>query len=532
MTNPLIKVNDVSKVFKIWKKPSDMFMESITGRQRHTEFTALKNVSFDINPGQVVGILGRNGAGKSTLLRIIAQTLNATTGSVDVNGRIAAILELGTGFHGDYSGRENIMLGGMCLGMSKAEVEDKTDEIIDFAELRDFIDQPFRTYSTGMQARLTFAVATAIDPDVLIIDEALAVGDARFALKSFDRIRKFARDNKSILFVSHNIHQVMSFCDFALVLEKGEVVASGDPARIGNIYHKLLFGEDVAHIPENERSPKPPEPVEVEVEVEEQDENLATEAQQDIHEETETLDAIALMAEPSAKQDAEVNVSKTGLSEIAPSQSEENTELNNVETENEAPEVSNDKMQEALAQEVPPKPNKKIQSVVEELRDSLQAEGEREVRYGDGKVQITDFFILDGDGNKQTWLETLKPYEFVIEMTAYEDVRDLTMGIIVRTDQGFDVFGADSLQRRDPALTDLKANEKTYSRIQFQNNLAPGHYFATFSIARSDSHKHDLRFDVFEFIVAPVPGIYDAAMTNLEVKFSFDPATQLVATDT
>lgn len=242
MTKAPISVRNIDKVFRIWKQPSDMLVEALTGKLRHTEFQALRNVSFDVGKGEVVGVMGRNGAGKSTLLRIIAGTLNATGGNVEVNGRISAILELGTGFHPEYTGRDNIFLGGLCLGLSKAEIADKLDEIIDFAELREFIDQPFRTYSSGMQARLTFAVATAVDPDVLIIDEALAVGDARFALKSFDRVRDFRRRGKAILLVSHDINQINSFCDRAILLDRGAVRTIGDPAAVGKIYHELLFG--------------------------------------------------------------------------------------------------------------------------------------------------------------------------------------------------------------------------------------------------------------------------------------------------
>ena len=242
MSDMAISVVGLDKAFRVWKHPRDMLLEVLLGQTRHTQFQALTSVSFDVPRGSVVGIMGRNGAGKSTLLRIVAGTLDATSGHAVVNGRVSAILELGTGFHADYTGRENVFLGGMCLGLSRTEVAAKFDEIVDFAELREFIDQPFKTYSSGMQARLTFAVATSIDPDILIVDEALGVGDARFQLKSFDRIRKFRERGKSILLVSHNINQIVSICDHAILLERGRIHAQGDPNSIGNIYHEMLFG--------------------------------------------------------------------------------------------------------------------------------------------------------------------------------------------------------------------------------------------------------------------------------------------------
>lgn len=259
MTSYSLRVSDLTKVFKVWNKPSDMLAETLTGRKRHIDFTALEGVSFELGAGSVVGVLGRNGAGKSTLLRLVAGTLEPTRGSVDVKGRIASILELGTGFHLDYSGRENIFLGGMCLGLSRSEVKKRFDEIVDFSEIGEFIDRPFRTYSSGMQARLTFAVATSIDPDILIIDEALSVGDARFTLKSFDRIQTFRKQGKSILLVSHDINTVSAFCDQAILLERGKLLASGSAVKVVNIYHELLFGSgkapEPAH-PDNERPVK------------------------------------------------------------------------------------------------------------------------------------------------------------------------------------------------------------------------------------------------------------------------------------
>jgi len=255
MSEFAIRISALNKVFRVWRQPRDMLFEALSGRRRHSDFQALTDINVDVPTGSVVGIMGRNGAGKSTLLRIVAGTLDATSGRVNVAGKVAAILELGTGFHPDYTGRENVFLGGLCLGLTRNEIGRRFDEIVDFAELGDVIDRPFRTYSSGMQARLTFAVATSVDAEVLIIDEALAVGDARFQLKSFDRVRQFRRQGKSILLVSHDINQIVSVCDRAVLLEAGRVLADGNPGEVGNRYHELLFGPKPVAFEEPPASP-------------------------------------------------------------------------------------------------------------------------------------------------------------------------------------------------------------------------------------------------------------------------------------
>ena len=238
-----ILARNLSKIYRIYKAPLDAVKEAITGKPRHVQRVALNRINLEVRRGEIVGIMGRNGAGKSTLLKLIAGTLERTEGHLDVRGRITAILELGSGFHPDYTGRENIYMGGMCLGMSKREVDSKLESIIEFSELRDVIDQPFKTYSTGMQARLTFSVAISVDPDVLIVDEALSVGDARFQLKCFTRLQQLREKSTTILLVSHDTNTMTTLCDRALILEDGQVYGEGNAKQMSIAYHNLLFGE-------------------------------------------------------------------------------------------------------------------------------------------------------------------------------------------------------------------------------------------------------------------------------------------------
>jgi ABC-type polysaccharide/polyol phosphate transport system ATPase subunit len=238
-----VDVSGVSKCFKVYKKMSDVAWEVLTRRPRHTDFWALQDVTFRVRKGEVLGVVGRNGSGKSTLLRILTGVLDHTGGKVDVRGKISAILELGTGFHPEYTGRENVLRGGMVLGMSRAEVEAKMDGIIAFSGIGAFIDQPFKTYSSGMQARLTFATATAIDPDILIIDEALATGDAFFVQKSLARIKDICQSGCTALLVSHSTAILSIICQRVMWLENGRIRRIGRALDVVREYDLSVHAE-------------------------------------------------------------------------------------------------------------------------------------------------------------------------------------------------------------------------------------------------------------------------------------------------
>lgn len=246
-----IKVKDLGKSYNIYKHPQDRLKQSViprlqqlVGRSPHRyfrEFWALRNVTFDVQKGETVGIIGRNGSGKSTLLQIICGTLSATTGTVMTQGRIAALLELGSGFNPQFTGRENVYLNGAILGLSKNEIDARFDDIAGFADIGEFIEQPVTMYSSGMVVRLAFAVQAMIDPDILVVDEALAVGDEKFQRKCFARIEELKFKGTSILFVSHSGPQIIELCDRALLLEKGEQIFVDQPLRVVRAYQKLIF---------------------------------------------------------------------------------------------------------------------------------------------------------------------------------------------------------------------------------------------------------------------------------------------------
>ncbi len=242
-----VELHDVSKSYAIWSSPSKQLTTPLwyklgikTAPEEGRIFTAVKKMDLRIDEGECLGILGRNGAGKSSLLQLIAGTLHPTTGSVKTSGRIAALLELGSGFNPDFTGRENVYLNATILGMSKSDIEERYEQIVDYSGIREFIDQPVKTYSSGMTLRLAFSVCAHVDADILIVDEALAVGDARFSLKCFATLNQFIQSGKTVIFVSHDTNSVKNLCNRAILLERGELLYEGDPNDVVNVYSKLI----------------------------------------------------------------------------------------------------------------------------------------------------------------------------------------------------------------------------------------------------------------------------------------------------
>ena len=242
----IITVSHLTKCYKLYNKPSDRLREALglTRQKKYREHYALQDVSFSVREGECVGIIGVNGSGKSTVLKIITGVLSATEGEVSVDGRISALLELGAGFNMEYTGLENVYLNGTMIGFTESEIDERLDAILSFADIGDFIHQPVKTYSSGMFVRLAFAIAINIDPEILIVDEALSVGDVFFQAKCFHKFEEFKAQGRTILIVSHDLSSIAKYCDRVILLHKGKLLDQGSPKAMVDMYKQLLVHQD------------------------------------------------------------------------------------------------------------------------------------------------------------------------------------------------------------------------------------------------------------------------------------------------
>jgi len=450
-----VRVDGISKCYRIYEHPRDRLLEVISGRLHalarpfsgasarktyHREFWALRDISFSIGRGETVGIMGRNGAGKSTLLQILAGTMSPTTGSVETHGRVAALLELGSGFNPEFTGRENVYFNASIMGLSKAQIDQIFDEIVAFADIGEFIQQPVKTYSTGMMMRLAFAVQTSVDPSVLIVDEALSVGDARFQKKCFDKFRSFREEGKTILLVTHSADAITAICDRAILLDGGQVVADEDPLYVTKFYHRLLFGTSS-----------------------EQTSQTGPDLQQ-------TNDVVSTGAD-------------AGTSSTTPISDNVN--------------VPHDHSMATSA-----------------------AYQSSSLRYGDKKAEILGLVILDDKREPAVILESGKQYHFQIRVIVHESLSDIIAAFLVRDVRGIDLYGTDTLLQ-EITIPPQQRGEMFAVEMSIKMSLAPGSYFLTPSVTRSNGKQYDLQYDAVLFEVTGDGKAYSNSRVNLEGKIVY-----------
>nr|WP_220377323.1 ABC transporter ATP-binding protein [Paraburkholderia sp. BL27I4N3] len=378
-----IHVRDLSKRYELYAKPHHRLAQMLLRgrRQFFGEFWPLRNISFNVKKGEAVGIVGRNGAGKSTLLQIIAGVLSPTQGDVEVHGRVAALLELGSGFNPEFTGRENAYLNGSILGLTRKEMDAAMPEIIRFAAIGDFFDQPVKHYSSGMMVRVAFAVQVQLNPDVLIVDEALAVGDALFQKRCYQRIRQLRDRGVAILFVSHDIESVRTFTDRAILLHHGEVMASGPSGEVVLAYRKLLHDE----------------------------ENLAK--QKEIAEHKQALKA------------------NTAPVVAAPVESPQLT----------APAATAEPLEAAAAEGHLGQAVSNVADATDQLETEARNEGGK-FEFGSLEAMITDVSVLDGAGEQCTTFYTGDTIKIVVKFSIREDMDKLYVNLRIRNKEGIKMY--------------------------------------------------------------------------------------------
>ncbi|WP_427184291.1 ABC transporter ATP-binding protein [Bordetella bronchialis] len=451
-----IRVSGLGKCFHIYDRPRDRLMQfvlprlqSATGRpprQYFKEFWALRDVSFEIKRGEAVGIIGRNGSGKSTILQIICGTLSPTTGSVETYGRIAALLELGSGFNPEFTGRENVYMNAAVLGLSRAEVDRRFDDILAFAEIGDFIDQPTKNYSSGMQLRLAFAVAINVDPEILVVDEALSVGDERFQRKCFSRIEEIRSKGATILFVSHSGSTVVELCDRAILLDSGDCLTIGEPKTVVGRYQRLLY----ASADQRAR---------IRAEIADPDADAGTDPELDAE------------FQPTGRDGATGTGSKG-----KPVGGEGRPE------QDDGPEESYD-------------PALLPSSTIE---------------YEVNGATIENPMVLTPDGRQVNNLRRGRSYQYVYTVRFQRGAGSVAFGMLIKTINGLELGGAISAAQPSAGIEFVEAGSVIRVKFDFQCNLAPGVYFLNAGVQGDldgmYTYMHRL-LDVAMFRVLPERGL-------------------------
>lgn len=464
----IISVDQVSKVYRLYDKPIDRLLESISLRKKsyHKDFYALRDISFSVGRGEAVGIIGTNGSGKSTMLKIITGVLSATTGKVESRGSICALLELGAGFNQDYTGIENIYMNGTMMGFSKAEMDEKLPAILEFADIGDFVYQPVKSYSSGMFVRLAFALYISIDPEVLIVDEALSVGDVFFQAKCYHRMDELKRKGTTILMVTHDLGSVMKYCDRVVLFHKGEKVGEGLPGQMVDKYKKILAGKD----PHAEQF------------MEEQ--NFLGNV------DGEAIGTISVAG--TNEQDTSTGTAGTvGTTE------------KNVGTG----------IASGTAEPASPEAGQFSQKPTGFMKDHLTLNPSSQ-QYGNGKAEILDFGVLDKDGRPSNVL--LKGEEFSIKerIVFHDDIAAPIFTFTIKDKRGMDLSGTNTLfeGKEIPAV---KKGDEYYCTFTQRMNLQGGEYLLSISCTGFEEGEHtvyDRKYDITSITVLSnknTVGIYD-----------------------
>jgi ABC-type polysaccharide/polyol phosphate transport system ATPase subunit/SAM-dependent methyltransferase len=428
VSNIAISVRNLVKEYEVYTKPIDLALEVLTRRTRHTIFRALDDVSFDVPRGEVLGIIGSNGAGKSTLLKVITGVLEPTSGSVDITGRVTAILELGLGFNAEYSGRENIYLSGLLYGMNRAEINSKLEEIIEFSGLAEFIERPVKTYSSGMHARLAFSIATAVEPDILIIDEALAAGDAAFVQKCLRRIRLLCSGGRTVLLVSHGTGLLAQLCSRVVWMERGQIRMVGSAIQVVQAYDLATHqGADANSWIETVEDPLVEEAATVE-QVADEAEGSAAEAQS-------SVDAVPTLPDATAQPDdaahpngaLAVDANKDAPTIIDVVVAEAGTVL--LAPEATAPPAAPDV--ESVA----------VPAAAHDIHDAFVGSGSEAGRqvFRRGPVFIDKVELINSKGNKTARLMLMEPYSIKVHYHVDGPCEGITLGVALAINNKYDL---------------------------------------------------------------------------------------------
>ena len=482
----IISVDQVSKVYRLYDKPIDRLLESISLRKKsyHKDFYALRDISFSVGRGEAVGIIGTNGSGKSTMLKIITGVLSATTGKVESRGSICALLELGAGFNQDYTGIENIYMNGTMMGFSKAEMDEKLPAILEFADIGDFVYQPVKSYSSGMFVRLAFALYISIDPEVLIVDEALSVGDVFFQAKCYHRMDELKRKGTTILMVTHDLGSVMKYCDRVVLFHKGEKVGEGLPGQMVDKYKKILAGKD-------------------------------PHAEQFMEEQNFLGNVDGERRGNAGSGGAGEKVGKTGADEAnGIADTAENTESDGISQEGvSGAGIAGTADTAEPASATSPEAGQSSQKPVGFMKDHLTLNPSSQ-QYGNGKAEILDFGVLDKDGRPSNVL--LKGEEFSIKerIVFHDDIAAPIFTFTIKDKRGMDLSGTNTLfeGKEIPAV---KKGDEYYCTFTQRMNLQGGEYLLSISCTGFEEGEHtvyDRKYDITSITVLSnknTVGIYD-----------------------